>query len=401
MNPEDQLVENVETKTHYLKKIKAPMIIILVIVLLLTSLIFLRSRPDNQKTTPTATVTESQKEQSYASPDAIPPLQVIATELDTPWSIAFLPSGNMLITERKGSVRHIDMNNQLDPEPVAQLAVEEVGEGGLLGIAIDPEFAKNNFVYLYYTYSSSGDNTLNKIVRMIYKDNKLVDEQTLLENIPGASNHNGGRIAFGPDGYLYVTTGDAQEPSLAQDKNSLAGKILRVTRDGKPAPGNPFNNAVYSYGHRNPQGITWDASGQLWSTEHGRSGIQSGLDELNKIEAGANYGWPDSQGDDIESGTKGPVVHSGAFSTWAPGGIAFTNNSLFFAGLRGKAVYVATLSDGVTKEVQEKYKNEFGRIRDVVVGPDRMLYITTSNRDGRAVPGKDDDKVIRLNPTKL
>ena len=151
-------------------------------------------------------------------------------------------------------------------------------------------------MYFYYTYEGDGNNTFNRAIRMIYKDGKLGDEKIIVDKIPGNSNHNGGRIKFGQDKYLYITTGDAQNPSQAQDKNSLAGKILRVTDEGKPAPGNPFGNLTYSYGHRNPQGLAWDDKGRLWSTEHGRSGIQSGLDELNLIENGKNlvvekYSW--------------------------------------------------------------------------------------------------------------
>lgn len=185
---------------------------------------------------------------------------VIAENLDTPWAVTFLPdppggeaSKSMLVTERPGRVRLVDGNGNLQSEPVATLnQVKEIGEGGLLGIAAHPNFSTNNYVYLYYTYSGNGGNTLNRVVRMTLKDRQLTDEQIIVDSIPGASNHNGGRIKFGPDGFLYITTGDAQNPSQAQDTNSLAGKILRVTDEGKPVPGNPFNNLVYSYGHRNP-----------------------------------------------------------------------------------------------------------------------------------------------------
>ena len=162
----------------------------------------------------------------------------------------------MLVTERPGRVRLVDKSGQLQDTSVATLSkVKEIGEGGLLDITLDPDFSANNLVYLYYTYSGSGNNTLNRVVRMKYQDSKLTGEEILVDQIPGAANHNGGRIKFGPDENLYITTGDAEEPSQAQDKNSLAGKILRVTDEGKAATGNPFNNLVYSYGHRNPQGI--------------------------------------------------------------------------------------------------------------------------------------------------
>ncbi len=174
------------------------------------------------------------------------PAELIITEgLDTPWGIAFLPDGNMLVTERKGTVRLVDKNGVLRADPVASVSnVKEMGEGGLLGITLHPQFNNNRHVYLYYTYGADGSNTLNRVVRMKYVNGQLVEEQTVVDAIPGASNHNGGRIKFGFDGYLYITTGDAQEPSKSQDKNSLAGKILRVTDQGKAAPGNPFSNQV-------------------------------------------------------------------------------------------------------------------------------------------------------------
>ena len=199
---------------------------------------------------------------------------VIAENLDTPWGLVFLPDKNILFTERPGKVRLINTNDKLDQKPVIEIAaVKEISEGGLLGITIHPDFIHNSYVYLYYTYEGNNEKTWNKVVRMTYKNNTLSEERIIIDQIPGAPNHNGGRIKFGPDNLLYVTTGDAQNPSQAQDVESLAGKILRVTDDGQEAPGNPFNNLIYSYGHRNPQGLTWDNIGRLWSTEHGRSGV--------------------------------------------------------------------------------------------------------------------------------
>lgn len=321
-------------------------------------------------------------------------VKVIATKLDTPWGMVFLPDGSMLVTERKGTVRFISADGQLQSDPVATISgAREIGEGGLLGITIHPDFATNNFVYLYYTYSESGGNTLNRVVRMTFVDKKLTDEQIIVDKIPGASNHDGGRIKFGPDRLLYVGTGDAQEPSRAQDTGSLAGKVLRIKDGGQVE--------VYSYGHRNVQGITWDTNGTMFATEHGRSGVQSGFDELNLIQQGKNYGWPDSEGDKIKANTVGPIRHSGATNTWAPSGAAFFNNSVFFGGLRGQALYQAILSGNQVTEVKEHFKGQYGRIRDVVVGPDNMIYFTTSNRDGRGNPSNEDDRIIRVNPGKL
>lgn len=328
--------------------------------------------------------------------------EVIAENLDTPWGIVFLPDKNLLVTERVGRVSLITINTKDKSAQVAVLnQVKEFGEGGLLGITIHPNFSSNHFVYFFYTYSSNGNDTLNRVVRMTYEDNTLKNEQIIVDRVSGAANHNGGRIKFGPDGYLYITTGDAQEPSQAQDTNSLAGKILRVTDEGKAASGNPFGNLVYSYGHRNPQGLAWDSQGNLWATEHGRSGVASGYDELNLIERGKNYGWPIIQGDETRSGMVTPRRNSGPFTTWAPSGVAFAGSSLFFGGLRGETLYEAVIQNGQVKQVKEHFKGKYGRIRDVVLGSDRMLYITTSNRDGRGSPVEGDDRIIRINPRNL
>lgn len=333
---------------------------------------------------------------------------VIAENLDTPWGIAFLPASpaggpdkNMLVTERAGRVRLIDNSGKLQSEPVGVIGeVREVGEGGLLGIALHPDFSTNNFVYLYYTYSALGDDTLNRVVRMKYQNGILSNEEVIVDKIPGASNHNGGRIKFGPDKALYITTGDAQEPSLSQDKNSLAGKILRAAEGGRAE--------VYSYGHRNPQGLAWDSDGKLWSTEHGRSGVQSGLDELNLIEKGKNYGWPTIQGTETKVGMETPKLNSGPDTTWAPAGAAFlpagrqgVKDSIFFGGLRGQTLYQAVIQNSKVIDFKEHFKGQFGRIRDVVLGPDNMLYITTSNKDGRGNPASSDDRIIKINPQKL
>lgn len=330
------------------------------------------------------------------------PVEIIAQGLDTPWAIAFLPDGSFLVTERRGSVRRVDKDRNLSPNFVVNIgSVKEIGEGGLMGIALHPDFETNNYVYLYYTYSGSGNNTLNRVVRMKYENEALNNEEIIVDQIPGAANHNGGRIYFGPDNNLYITTGDAQEPSRAQDKNSLAGKILRVTDDGKPVNGNPFNNLVFSYGHRNPQGIAWDNNGSLWSTEHGPSGLQSGNDEINKIEVGKNYGWPTIQGDQIKVGMETPIKHSGTSDTWAPAGVVIINNSLFFGGLRGQALYEAMVENGKITEFREHFKGQLGRIREVTKDSAGMIYITTSNRDGRGSPRQGDDKIIRINPRLL
>ncbi len=354
--------------------------------------------------------------------------KVIAAGLDVPWAIVFLPASpangqggpdkSLLITERSGRVLLIDSNGKLKEKEVATFdKVKEIGEGGLLGVVIDPKFSQNRYVYFYYTYEENGK-TYNKVERYQYEvirlaiaceENnpncdsptpRLAKDKVIVDKIPSSSNHNGGRIKFGPDGFLYITTGDAQNPPQAQDKNALGGKILRVTNEGKPAPGNPFDNLVYSYGHRNPQGLAWDNQGRLWATEHGRSGALSGLDELNLIEKGKNYGWPIIQGDEAKIGMETAKLNSGADVTWAPAGAAIIDNSLFFAGLRGQTLYEAII-DGQKITLKEHFKGQFGRIREVIVGPDNLLYITTSNKDGRGNPTADDDKIIQINPKSL
>lgn len=384
-------------------------IIIGISLLVLLVLFFVQKLPQQQSQLQQTSIPSSPVSTTQSpSINQDEPVTVVAQNLEVPWAIAFLPSSptggpdrSMLVTERAGRVRYVDQNGNLDPTPVAILSqVEEIGEGGLLGIALHPDFAKNNYVYLYYTYSSNGNNTFNRVVRMTYKDKKLTDEKIIVDAIPGAANHNGGRIKFGPDNMLYITTGDAQEPSLAQDRNSLAGKILRVTESGRAVANNPFNNKVFTLGHRNPQGLAWDSTGQLWSTEHGRSGVQSGLDELNLIISGKNYGWPTIQGNETRSGMVTPIKNSES-TTWAPAGAAFVDGSLFFGGLRGQTLYEAVLDNDTVTEVKEHFNSQFGRIREVVVGPDNMLYITTSNRDGRGSPQTNDDKILRINPAKL
>jgi glucose/arabinose dehydrogenase len=264
-------------------------------------------------------------------------------------------------------------------------------------MAVHPEFEENGWVYAYYTYQESGGNTLNRVVRMVYGEGTVANPgQTIIEAIPGASNHNGGRIAFGPDGYLYIGTGDAQVQSLSQDTESLAGKILRVGDDGSIPDDNPIGNAVWSYGHRNVQGFTWDDAGRMWATEHGRSGLLSGLDELNLIERGKNYGWPLIEGDEEREGMETPVVHSGPTTTWAPAGAEFLNGSVYFGGLRGRTLYEVELDGERVVEIREHLVGEYGRIREVMRGPENDLYISTSNRDGRGQPQADDDRVIRL-----
>ncbi len=362
--------------------------IAVVIIFGLIAVVFLVRQ--GNKTDPASTITET---------DELSATTVIAKDLEIPWDIAFLPGGELLVAQRPGRLVRIDASGQQHSVPFKQLV--EGGEGGLLGIVLHPNFATNRWLYMYTTESGAGGQTKNRVVRYTYADDTLTNDKVIIDNIPGAIYHDGGRMAFGPDNLLYITTGDATVSANAQNKNSLAGKILRLHDDGAIPPDNPFGTAVYSYGHRNPQGLAWDGSGQLWETEHGRSGVASGLDEINRIEAGANYGWPDSEGDTVKSGTIGPVRHSGSMTTWAPASAAIIGNRLFFGGLLGEALYEAQLDGKNIVGLKTHFKGELGRIRTVRVGPDGLLYLTTSNRDGRGSPLAGDDKIIRVNPALL
>lgn len=321
----------------------------------------------------------------------------VAGKLEVPWALDFLPDGSLIFTERPGRIRLIEAGRGFLPDPL--LTVDEstqTAEGGLLGIAVHPDFNRNGFVYVYHTYRNGTGSFVNRVVRFKMAGTALLDKTTVLDGIPGGRIHDGGRIKFGPDGLLYITTGDAGSSNLAQDEKSLAGKILRIMDDGKIPDDNPFpGSPVYSLGHRNPEGLAWDYRGRLWETEHG----PSANDEVNLIEPGKNYGWPLIRGDEKADGLVSPVISSGD-DTWAPAGVAYYNGSLFFAGLRGQGLYEVRLEESPIL-IRPHLSETFGRLRDVVLGPDNNLYVSTSNRDGRGVPARDDDRVLRVNGQKL
>ena len=334
-----------------------------------------------------------------ATPAASAPgVQVVVGGLEVPWALAFAPDGRLFVTERPGRIRVI-RDGRLDPTPVATLPVAAVGEGGLMGLALDPAFAENGYLYVCYTAStearSFGRSLINRVVRLRLRSGGVGDERVLLDALPGASIHDGCRLKFGPDGKLYVTTGDAAEPRSAQRMDSLAGKILRLNADGSVPADNPFpGSPIYSLGHRNPQGIAWHRAGQLFAAEHG----PSGHDEVNRILPGRNYGWPDVTGKGGEPRFVDPLIESGT-DTWAPSGIAIKGNDLFVAGLRGRRLLRVRLSpDLKVVGVEALLPGTYGRLRDVVPGPDGALYVTTSNRDGRGSPAPDDDRILRITP---
>jgi glucose/arabinose dehydrogenase len=349
-------------------------------------------------------------------PDGIVPpglrAETLVSGLDTPWDLVWGPDGMIWVSERGGRISRVDpQSGQLTA--VGQLTVTENGESGLMGIALHPDFTSQPYVYAVHSYVSGG--IRNRLVRARYDAGALGPPTMLLDNIPGATFHDGSRLAIGPDQLLYMSTGDGGSPSLAQDQGSLAGKILRLTLDGAPAAGNPFGTAVYSFGHRNPQGLVFNAaSGVLYSTEHG----PNDNDEVNRILAGRNYGWPDVHGfcdNDVSSQEQAFCQANNVvepLAAWtptiAPSGADFYDanlipgwrGSLLFTSLKDETLYRLTFaSDGVTVTSTERfYTGHFGRLRDVLVGPRGEVYLATSNRDGRGSPAIGDDRIIRIEP---
>lgn len=352
----------------------------------------------------------SSSNQTLAATPAEYSVETLVRGLDTPWSIDFAPDGRIFISERPGRIRVVE-RGQLRAEPWMNIDVVSVGEAGLLGLAIDPKFSQSRFIYVAYTYRTGVFGSRNRLVRLREDSNasKGVLDKILIDEVAGANNHDGGRVKFGPDGKLYWTMGDAQSSSLAQQLSSLNGKILRLNSDGTIPTDNPFPNSyVYSYGHRNPQGLAWQpGTGRLYATEHGPSGFQGCCrDEVNYIEPGKNYGWPDIRGDETKPGMISPVIQAGSNETWAPAGAAFATQgpwagAFLFTGLRGQTLYGVIFDQAnphKAAKLERYFYRQFGRLRDVVEGPDKALYLLTSNHDGRGRPGADDDRVIRLLP---
>ncbi|WP_169980611.1 PQQ-dependent sugar dehydrogenase [Microbispora sp. H10836] len=313
--------------------------------------------------------------------------QAATTGLRAPWGMAFLPDGSALVSERDtATIAQVRPGSA----PVRVATVPNVspgGEGGLLGIAVSPAYAADQWVYAYF--SSASD---NRVVR--FRLSAPQTQQPILTGIPRAQFHNGGRIAFGPDGMLYVATGDAGNSANAQDLNSPGGKILRMTPDGAVPGDNPFSGSrVYSYGHRNVQGLAWDEGGRLYATEFG----QNTWDEINHIQPGRNYGWPVCEGVCGDSRYTNPLV------TWStaeasPSGLAYANGTLFAAALRGTRLWAVPVSASKAGTPVAEFQGTYGRLRAAAVGPDGWLWVATSNRDGRGTPAADDDRIIRVPP---
>lgn len=322
------------------------------------------------------------------------PYEVVAEELRAPWVIAF--SGDVIfVSEREGNVVQIDGEQRTRQTVNLTKSVQGGGESGFLGFLLAPDFEQSQQAYAYHTYEEDGE-MLNRVVQLKYTGESWDETHALLEGIPGAYNHDGGRMAYGPDKLLYITTGDAQQPELSQDKGSLAGKILRMTLDGKVPADNPFPDSyVYSYGHRNPQGLAWTDTGVMLVTEHGPSGSPGGHDEINVIEPGGNYGWPNVYGNQTGSGLIPPVYHTGEPAI-APSGAAIDDqNRMLIATLVGSALY---RYDPATKDMSVVFDGE-GRIRDVKM-KDGRVYVITNNTDGRGNPSNTDDRLLIVNGLK-
>lgn len=325
-----------------------------------------------------------------ASADATT-VETIASGLNVPWALAFLTGGDALVTQRDdatvvrvspgGAVRTVGEFGDAAPR----------GEGGLQGIAMAP--GDETTVFVYYTTAVD-----NRLVRLDFDGNRLTRPRPLITGLDAAYNHHGGALAFGPDGSLFVAVGDAAVPEVAQDVDALNGKILRVDRDGRPWPGNPFGNEVHSYGHRNVEGLAFDGAGRLWASEFG----QNSRDELNLIRRGGNHGWPEVEG---ESDDQRFVAPAATWSTQeaSPAGLAIVGNRAYMAALRGRRLWEIPLSgapedadDDSVGEPVDRFVDEFGRLRLVAAAPDGSLWFGTSNTDGRGHAGDDDDRLFRL-----
>jgi aldose sugar dehydrogenase len=320
-------------------------------------------------------------------------VETVVGGLEVPWALAWASANVLFVTERPGRLRVVH-DGRLAPEPVATLPVAATGEAGLMGLAVDPDFARNGQLYVCYT-ASADSGLVNRVAQLTLRDGRTGEPRVILDNMRGAPIHDGCRLKFGPDGKLYVTMGDAAQPTLAQRRDSLNGKILRINPDGSVPADNPFaGSPIYSLGHRNPQGLAWDPRGRLLEAEHG----PSAHDEINRIEAGRNYGWPDVRGVASDPRFVDPVLESEQ-DTWAPSGIAFLGDSLWVAALRGQRLLRVQLDENSkVVHVRVLLRGMHGRLRDVVVGPDGALWIATNNRDGRGTAREGDDRIIRVIP---
>ncbi len=335
-----------------------------------------------------------------------PVVEILAQNLEVPWGMDFLPDGRLLFNERPGRIKSLNLKTK-EVKLLMTRNIWDRAEGGLLGLAVDPLFEQNHFVFIYETHETG-----NRIVRLKFQDEILSENKVLLDSIPKKLFHDGGILRFGPDGYLYAGTGDARTPENAQDINSLSGKILRMDREGNVPPDNPrltdsfgqaYINYVWSYGHRNVQGLCWDDNGRMYASEHGPSGELNGWcchDELNIIEKGGNYGWPFVIGNDEKDNCINPIMHSGE-DTWAPGGIVYLGNDVItIACLRGERLirfdfyhYYHNRNLVEEPDILTLYTGIYGRLRNVIKTPEGDLIFCSSNQDGRGDAKEGDDKI--------
>lgn len=343
---------------------------------------------------PTSAPTATDSATAGSAPTSPPTVVTeIATGLEAPWGLDFFADGDAIVTERDTRrVLRVTPSGEVTELGVVEAARPTGGgaEDGLLGVALSPDFEQDSYVYLYL---STADD--NRVVRTTLTDGELGELEVLLDGIPHGFIHDGGRLEFGPDGFLYVSTGEAGDPPLAQDRASLGGKVLRLTPDGDPAPGNPFDSPVYSYGHRNIQGLAFDDDGRLWASEFG----QDAFDELNRIDAGANYGWPEVEG----RGGGGRFVQPQ--QTWAtddasPSGLAYADGALYMASLKGERLWRVVVRGNKAVRPKAFFIGEYGRMRTVATAPDGTLWLTTSNRDERGEPRDGDDRILQIRTSR-
>jgi glucose/arabinose dehydrogenase len=325
---------------------------------------------------------------SSVTPPAGAVARDIATGLRVPWSIGLLPDGSALITERDtAAVLRVGADGTVTRLGTVPGVERSAGEGGLLGLAVPPDFAADPVVYIYFTTAKD-----NRIALLPIRAGSLGEPEVILSGIPQSPRHDGGRLVFGPDGYLYVGTGDAAKPELAQDRTSLAGKILRITVDGSPAPGNPVaGSPVWSSGHRNVEGLAFDLQGRLWASEFG----QDAWDELNLIERGGNYGWPQVEGKGGSDRFIDPALQWRPVDA-SPSGLALgPDGALYLAALRGESLWRIPISDEGVDRPERLVRGTYGRLRDVVAGPDGTVWLLTDNRS-RGVLRDGDDRLVSL-----
>lgn len=341
---------------------------------------------DDDKPAPTRT--PSKRPTTTPTPTNVDPkiASTVASGLNVPWDIVFLESGDALVSQRDaGSIVRISTDgNVTNVGDVDGASGRPGGEGGLLGLALAPDDESTLFAFV----TTDSD---NRVVRLTLDGDSIGSQKPILSGIGIGARHHGGRLLFDGDGNLFVSTGDAGDGQLAQDKGSLNGKVLRITQDGKAAPGNPFDNHTWSYGHRNIEGLAYDAKGRLWATEFG----DKTADELNLIERGANYGWPEVEGTSDNDDFVNPKVTWGT-DECSPAGLAITRSTAFLGALQGECLFAVRLDSTDAGKPKAYFRGEHGRIRSVTTAPDGALWVTTSNTDGRGDVRKDDDRIFRV-----